>query len=179
MPLHFGYAFVGTPGSAKMSGSRGGAPTPADALEIFEAPLLRWLYARRRPEQSITLAFNTEVGRTYDEWDALSRKVAEGNADQAAYAVFVRASSTSDGPLPVTPRPLPFRTLASVADITAGDEAQMLRIVQDLTADDPVDDPGRGPAAAGLRAGVGHRIRPARATGPRSATSPTRPGSRP
>jgi len=47
MPLHFGYAFVGTTGSAKMSGSRGGAPTPFDALEIFEAPLLRWLYARR------------------------------------------------------------------------------------------------------------------------------------
>ena len=69
---------------------------------------------------------------------ALSRKVAEGNADLAAYAVFARASSTSDGPLPVTPRPLPFRTLASVADITAGDQAQMLRIVRDLTADDPV-----------------------------------------
>jgi lysyl-tRNA synthetase, class I len=140
MPLHFGYAFVGTSGgSSKMSGSRGGAPTPADALEIFEAPLLRWLYARRRPEQSITLAFNAEVGRTYDEWDALSRKVAEGNADQSAYAVFARASGTSDGPLPVTPRPLPFRSLASVADITAGDQAQMLRIVRYLTADDPVD----------------------------------------
>jgi lysyl-tRNA synthetase, class I len=138
MPLHFGYSFVGTSGSAKMSGSRGGAPTPADALEIFEAPLLRWLYARKRPEQAITLAFNAEVGRTYDEWDALSRRVAEGYADPAARAVFARACGTSDGPLPVTPRPLPFRTLASVADITAGDEAQMLRIVRDLTGDDPV-----------------------------------------
>jgi lysyl-tRNA synthetase class 1 len=138
MPLHFGYSFVGAPGSAKMSGSRGGAPTPADALEIFEAPLLRWLYARRRPEQSITLAFNAEVVRTYDEWDALSRRVAEGDVDLAKYAEFVRASGTSDGPLPATPRPLKFSTLASVADITAGDEAQMLRIVRDLTADDPV-----------------------------------------
>src|SRR5580658_8916138 len=139
MPLHFGYSFVGTAGSAKMSGSRGGAPTPADALEIFEAPVLRWLYARRRPDQSFTLVFNSEVGRVYDEWDKLSLEVAEGGADQARYAVFARASSTSDGPLPVTPRPLRFATLASVADITAGDEAQMLRIVRDLTADDPVD----------------------------------------
>ena len=139
MPLHFGYAFVGTKGSSKLSGSRGGAPTPGDALEIFEAPLLRWLYARRRPEQAITLAFDAEVGRVYDEWDKLSLQVAEGNAEQVAYAGFVRASSTSDGPLPATPRPLPFRTLASVADITAGDEAQMLRIIKDLTADDPVD----------------------------------------
>jgi lysyl-tRNA synthetase, class I len=140
MPLHFGYSFVGTTGSARMSGSRGGAPTPADALEIFEAPLVRWLYARRRPEQSITLAFDAEVGRVYDEWDALSRRVAEGNADQAARVIFARASGPAEGPLPVTPRPLPFRTLASVADITAGDPEQILRILRDLTADDPVDD---------------------------------------
>ena len=139
MPLHFGYAFVGTTGgSSKISSSVGGAPTPADALEIFEAPLLRWLYARRRPEQSITLAFDAEVGRVYDEWDALTSRIADGTAADAAQAVFARASATAEGPLPVTPRPLPFRTLASVADITAGDEAQILRILRDLTADDPV-----------------------------------------
>ena len=138
MPLHFGYAFVGTTGSAKMSGSRGGAPTPSDALEIFEAPVLRWLYARRRPEQSITLAFDAEVGRVYDEWDKLGRRVAEGTAEPAARAVFTRASSTSDGPLPVTPRLLPFRTLASVVDITVGDQAQILRILRDMTVPDPI-----------------------------------------
>ena len=139
MPLHFGYAFVGfTGGSSKISSSAGRAPTPADALEIFEAPLLRWLYARRRPEQSITLAFGAEVGRVYDEWDALSRRIADGTADAPARAIFERASGTAEGPLPVTPRPLPFRTLASVVDITAGDEAQILRILRDLTPDDPV-----------------------------------------
>jgi lysyl-tRNA synthetase class 1 len=139
MPLHFGYSFVGTSGgSSKMSGSVGGAPTPADALEIFEAPLIRWLYARRRPEQSITLAFNAEVGRVYDEWDALSRKVADGTAEPASVAAYGRAAGTAEGPLPVTPRPLPFRTLASVADITAGDQAQILRILRDLTNEDPV-----------------------------------------
>src|SRR4029077_16206944 len=44
----------------------------------------------------------------------------------------------AEGPLPVTPRPLPFRTLASVADITAGDQAQILRILRDLTTEDPI-----------------------------------------
>jgi lysyl-tRNA synthetase, class I len=139
MPLHFGYAFVGTSGgSSKMSGSAGGAPTPTDALEIFEAPILRWLYARRRPEQSITLAFGDEVGRVYDEWDTLSRKVADGTADAPSRTVFGRASGTAEGPLPVTPRPLPFRTLASLIDITAGDETQILRILRDLTVPEPV-----------------------------------------
>jgi lysyl-tRNA synthetase class 1 len=138
MPVHFGYSFVGTSGRSKMSGSAGGAPTPSDALEIFEAPLLRWLYARRRPEQSITLAFDQEVGRVYDEWDALTKRVAEGTAEPASAAVYARSAGTAEGPLPVTPRPLPFRTLASVADITAGDQAQILRIVRDLTQPEPV-----------------------------------------
>ena len=68
------------------------------------------------------------MGRVYDEWDALTWRVAEGEADAASAAVYARAAGTSAGPLPVTPRPMPFRTLASVADITAGDEAQILRI---------------------------------------------------
>jgi lysyl-tRNA synthetase class 1 len=139
MPLHFGYSFVGTSGgSSKMSGSAGGAPTPADALEIFEPQLIRWLYARRRPEQSITLAFNAEVGRVYDEWDALGRRVADGKADAPSQAVYARATGTAEGPLPVTPRPLPFRTLASVADITTGHPEQLLRILRDLTDQDPI-----------------------------------------
>jgi lysyl-tRNA synthetase, class I len=139
MPLHFGYAFVGTAGgSSKMSSSAGRAPTPADALEILEAPLVRWLYARRRPEQSFTIAFDAEVGRVYDEWDALTRKLAEGKAEPGAIPAYNRASATADGPLPVTPRPLQFRTLASVADITAGDETQILRILRDLTTENPV-----------------------------------------
>jgi lysyl-tRNA synthetase class 1 len=138
MPLHFQYSFVGTSGQAKMSSSTGGAPTPLDALEIFEAPLLRWLYARKRPSESITLAFGDEVGRVYDEWDALTRKVADGTAVPAQAAVYTRSASTADGKLPQTERPLPFRTLASVSDITAGDEEQELRILRDLTPEEPV-----------------------------------------
>ena len=138
MPLHFGYSFVGTQGNARMSSSAGGAPTPKDALEIFEAPLLRWLYARRRPEQSITLAFDQEVGRVYDEWDTLTRKVKEGLAEPGASAIYTRASSTADGELPQTAKPVPFRTLASIFDITAGDEDQELRILRDLTPEAPI-----------------------------------------
>ena len=38
-------------------------PTPADALEIMEAPLVRWLYARRKPNQSFKIAFDQEIQR--------------------------------------------------------------------------------------------------------------------
>jgi len=132
------YAFVGISGMAKMSSSRGGVPTPADALAIIEAPLLRWLYARRKPAQSFNIAFDQEIHRLYDEWDALSRKVADSTALPGDLAAYGRATGTAAGELPSTPRPLPYRTLASVADITMGHDEQTLRILSDLDPDHPL-----------------------------------------
>ncbi len=137
-PSYLGYSFVGSSGSAKMSGSAGGAPTPTNALQILEAPLLRWLYARRKPSQSITVAFDQEVNRLYDEWDALGRKIETGAAEAGELAVRARCVGSATRMLPATERVLPFRTLASVADITTGDEEQTLRILRDFTIEDPL-----------------------------------------
>ncbi|MFJ8195045.1 lysine--tRNA ligase [Streptomyces sp. NPDC096094] len=132
------YAFVGISGMAKMSSSKGGVPTPADALRIMEPQLLRWLYARRRPNQSFKIAFDQEIQRLYDEWDRLDAKVADGGALPADVAAHSRAVRTAAGELPRTPRPLPYRTLASVADITAGHEDQALRILSELDPANPL-----------------------------------------
>ncbi|WP_327289354.1 lysine--tRNA ligase [Streptomyces sp. NBC_01198] len=132
------YAFVGISGMAKMSSSKGGVPVPADALRIMEPQILRWLYARRRPNQSFKIAFDQEIQRLYDEWDALTRKVGEGTALPGDVAAHTRAAGTAAGDLPGTPRPLPYRTLASVADITAGAEQQTLRILSELEPDRPL-----------------------------------------
>ncbi|WP_225825969.1 lysine--tRNA ligase [Streptomyces naphthomycinicus] len=132
------YAFVGISGMAKMSSSRGGVPTPADALKIMEPQILRWLYARRRPNQSFKIAFDQEIQRLYDEWDKLAGKVADGSALPADIAAHTRAVGTAAAELPRTPRPLPYRTLASVADITAGHEDQALRILSELDPDQPL-----------------------------------------
>lgn len=132
------YAFVGISGMAKMSASKGGVPIPADALKIMEAPLLRWLYARRRPNQSFKIAFDQEIQRLYDEWDALERKVADGLAPAVDAAAYSRATGTAGGELPRTPRPLPYRTLASIADIAAGAEEQTLRILGELDPEHPL-----------------------------------------
>ncbi|GGZ26475.1 lysine--tRNA ligase [Streptomyces olivaceoviridis] len=132
------YAFVGISGMAKMSSSRGGVPTPADALKIMEPQLLRWLYARRRPNQSFKIAFDQEIQRLYDEWDKLAAKVTEDSALPGDVAAYTRAVGTAAGELPKTPRPLPYRTLASVADITAGHEDQALRILSELDPEQPL-----------------------------------------
>ncbi|MEU5704919.1 lysine--tRNA ligase [Streptomyces aurantiacus] len=132
------YAFVGISGMAKMSSSKGGVPTPGDALKIMEPQLLRWLYARRRPNQSFKIAFDQEIQRLYDEWDKLAGKVADGTALPGDVAAHARAVGTAAGELPRTPRPMAYRTLASVADITAGAEDQTLRILSELDPADPI-----------------------------------------
>ncbi|MFE1950717.1 MULTISPECIES: lysine--tRNA ligase [Streptomyces] len=134
------YAFVGISGMAKMSSSKGGVPTPGDALEIMEPQILRWLYARRRPNQSFKIAFDQEIQRLYDEWDKLSAKVADGTVLPADAAAHSRAVGTAAGELPRTERPLAYRTLAAAADVTAGDEEQILRILSELDPENPVTD---------------------------------------
>ncbi|WP_245769736.1 lysine--tRNA ligase [Streptomyces indicus] len=134
------YAFVGISGMAKMSSSKGGVPTPADALEIMEPQILRWLYARRKPNQSFKIAFDQEIQRLYNEWDKLEAKVADGSALPADAAAYSRAARTAAGELPRTERALQYGTLASVADVTAGDAEQTLRILTELDPANPVTD---------------------------------------
>lgn len=131
------YAFVGISGQAKMSSSKGGVPTPSSALEVFEAPLLRWLYARRRPNQAIKVAFDAELSRLYDEWDALSRKVAAGTTGAIEALGHARSVATAERTLPTTPQPVSFRTLTSVVDVTTGNPEQLGRILAGLVAGDP------------------------------------------
>lgn len=142
-PLGPMYAFVGITGMAKMSSSRGNVPIPLDALQVMEAPILRWMYARRRPNQSFTIAFDAEIFRVHDEFDALSRKVSAGSAGAAEAAAYARAVRTAERELPRTPRPLPYRMLASVLDITTGDDAQTQRILSQLDPADPITDLGQ------------------------------------
>jgi lysyl-tRNA synthetase class 1 len=119
-PSFVGYSFVGVAGMPKMSSSKGGVPTAAEALRILEAPILRWLYVRRQPKQSFNVDFGAEVLRLYDEWDALGRKAASGKADAAVLAWQRASATTSAGTLPTPEVAVPFRMLSSVADVTAG-----------------------------------------------------------
>lgn len=129
-PAYLGYSFVGIQGMAKMSGSAGRVPTPADALSVLEAPILRWLYARRKASQAFTIDLGSEAVRVYDEWDGLRKRVAAGQANDAQVAAYERASATSLGELPQPDVSVPFRTLSSIIDITAGATEQISRIVE-------------------------------------------------
>ncbi len=132
-PAWFGYGFVGFAGVQKMSSSAGGAPTAEDALQILEAPILRWLYVRRNPRQTFNIDFGPEVVRLYDEWDALGRKALDPARRDAQVLAFERAAATAlAGPLPTPAVVVPFRLLASVADVTAGSAELISQIVSNV-----------------------------------------------
>lgn len=129
-PAFVSYNFVGFAGQVKMSSSKGGVPVPAEALQILEAPILRWLYVRRQPKQAFDIDFGPDVVRLYDEWDALGRKAADPEKRDAQVLAHERASATSTAGRLRTPEvTVPFRLLSSVADVTNGDAAQISRIV--------------------------------------------------
>jgi lysyl-tRNA synthetase class 1 len=129
-PAWFGYGFVGFAGVQKMSSSAGGAPTAEDALRVLEPGILRWLYVRRQPKQTFDIDFGPEVVRLYDEWDALARKAGDPSRRDVQVLAYERASATETaGPLPTPEVVVPFRMLASVADVTAGSAEQISRLI--------------------------------------------------
>jgi lysyl-tRNA synthetase, class I len=132
-PAWFGYGFVGFAGVQKMSSSAGGAPTAQDALRVLEPGILRWLYVRRQPRQPFDIDFGPEVVRLYDEWDALARKAADPEKRDVQVLAYERAAATQlAGRLPAPEVVVPFRMLASVADVTAGQAEQISRIVASM-----------------------------------------------
>lgn len=149
-PMYVGYAFVGAGGRTKIASSAGTSAIPSVALRIIEPAILRWLYARREPRQKFNIDFGQEVLRLYDEWDSLGKRVADGGASALDAEVYQRSVATVDGPVVITPRPVPFRLLSSLADVTLGNTDEMLRILADH-----LDD---GSAGEELRAAIEPRL---------------------
>jgi lysyl-tRNA synthetase class 1 len=113
-----------------MSSSVGGVPIPATALDVLEPAILRWLYVRRLPRQSFQIDLSPKpVQRLYDEWDRLTASVGSGEAAADEVAIHRESTESSAGEVKCTARPVSFRLLASVADLTQGDRAQIARIV--------------------------------------------------
>jgi lysyl-tRNA synthetase class 1 len=125
------YSFVTLAGvGGKMSGSAGGAAVASTAFEVIEPAIVRWLYVRRLPAQSFAIDLSPKgVQRLYDEWDRLAADVHGPDPDPADVAIYRESTESSAGPVQRTQRPVSFRLLASVADITQGDLTQIARIV--------------------------------------------------
>jgi lysyl-tRNA synthetase class 1 len=127
-PYFIPYAFVGMAGRSKMSSSAGKSATPRAALDILEAPILRWLYVRRQPGQKFNVDFGQEVLRLYDEWDSFALRAQSETSSPAERKLFALCTRTSAGEVRRSTLPVSFRLLSSAADITQGNRDQIVRI---------------------------------------------------
>ncbi|MFD7846581.1 lysine--tRNA ligase [Nocardia sp. NPDC059764] len=132
------YAFVRPAGGGgKLSSSAGGAATPDTILEILEPPMVRWLYARRLPSNGFTIDLSpSAIVRLYDEWDRYCAKVAAGQASPVEAHLHELCVRTHTGAVEQSTRPVSFRQLSALVDITAGNAAQIARLLREqLTAE--------------------------------------------
>jgi lysyl-tRNA synthetase class 1 len=135
-PYSFAYSFVGLAGgSSKMSSSAGGVAIPATALDILEPAMLRWLYVRRTPSRSFTIDLSPRaVQRLYDEWDQFTERAQAADASPADVNLLNTCLRTSVGTVDHSERPVSFRLLSAVADITQANTEQIDRLVREHLA---------------------------------------------
>lgn len=127
-PLFQGYGFVGVEGAYKMSGSVGTGISPKDLLEIYEPELLRWIFARIKPLKPITLFFDSQIIRQYDEFD---EKVIDYYNDRLS-DVERREIEFSKTKNPLAKIRIPFRQIASFGQIVQGNFPELKKMYDRL-----------------------------------------------
>jgi lysyl-tRNA synthetase class 1 len=127
-PLFQGYGFVGVEGAFKMSSSKGTGISPKDLLEIYEPELLKWLFVRVRPLKPITLFFDSQIIRQYDEFD---QKVIDYYNERLAN-VEKREIEFSKTKRPIAKIRIPFRQIASFGQIVQGNFPELKKMYDRL-----------------------------------------------
>lgn len=99
--------------------------------------MIRWLYARVRPNQSFDFDLGKNTCRLYDEWDAFLTRAAKGSMRPGEEITFTRATTTAAGS--VTPgrdlsaiAPVKFSAMASFADLSVGSKEQYRTLVLEV-----------------------------------------------
>jgi lysyl-tRNA synthetase class 1 len=143
-PTSVAYSFVSLAGAdGKMSSSTGVVATPETALEVLEPAMVRWLYLRRTPSQGFSIDLSPAgVQRLYDEWDQFVASASSADADAFDAEIYRACTRTSTAVVVSSPRPVSFRLLAAVADITQGNREHMGRVLAEHL-DEPISN---GPA---------------------------------
>jgi lysyl-tRNA synthetase class 1 len=127
-PLFQGYGFVGVEGAFKMSSSKGTGISPKDLIEIYEPELLRWLFTRVRPLKPITLFFDSQMIRQYDEFD---EKITDYYNDRLSNGEKREIDfSMTKNKIPQTR--ISFRQIASFGQIVQGNLSELRKMYDRL-----------------------------------------------
>jgi len=127
-PYYQGYAFVGIEGASKMSSSKGIGFTPKELLKIYEPELIRWLFSRVNPEKALTLYFNSEIIRQYDEFDreieAYNENKLSEKEKRAIELAMIKENSIKEK------KGMSFRQIASFGQIVQGNFEELKKMYE-------------------------------------------------
>ncbi|MDE6719089.1 MAG: lysine--tRNA ligase, partial [Treponemataceae bacterium] len=137
-PITMRYDFVnlkGVPG--KMSSSKGKVIALPDALDVYQAEVLRYIFAGTRPNTEFAISFDLDVLKVYEDYDKTERIVygidKAKNDEQLAKEKRIYVLSQIDGKIPeVMPYQITFRMLTTLLQTYSGDIDAVLKSLSDL-----------------------------------------------
>ena len=125
-PATLKFDWVNVRGVGTMASSSGRLISVADALAVYQPEVVRYLFARTRPDREFEVSFDLDVLKTYEDYDRAGR--VHRGAEPAAEARRVREGRAIElsevapgGPVPAGQEAVPFRHLCSLLQIRDGD----------------------------------------------------------
>jgi lysyl-tRNA synthetase class 1 len=127
-PFYQAYGFINIKGNeGKMSSSKGNALTPSELLEVYELPILKWVYTRSMPKKEFDLAFDSDLIRLYDEYDRTVAKIDKIDQSKANGLKLAIQGINEDR----LKNPASFRQLTGWAQIVDWDEQKLTKLFQE------------------------------------------------
>ncbi len=135
------YDFVnlkGVPG--KMSSSKGKVIALPDALDVYQAEVLRYIFAGTRPNTEFAISFDLDVLKVYEDYDKTERIVygidKAKSDDQFNKEKRIYILSQIDGKIPETmPYQITFRMLTTLLQTYSGDIDAVIKSLGDVKPD--------------------------------------------
>jgi len=137
-PVYAAYQFVGIQGlGSKMSGSKGNSISPGQLHEFYEGALLKFLYLKKLPGQTFSLAFDSEIYRQYEELDRKMTELKEGTLNASeAWALTV----SQEGEATNYDKPIPFRQAVAFGQIAQWDVEKLQAMFATMGEDFQYDE---------------------------------------
>lgn len=103
-PLFLGYDFIGVKGSnKKVSSSLGNTLILSDLLKIYDRYIIKWFYAKYKPNAAFDISLDNDVIRYYGEFDRSTKAYLEGKFDGTTNADIMRLTRVDASYLDSTP----------------------------------------------------------------------------
>ncbi|BAD86429.1 lysyl-tRNA synthetase [Thermococcus kodakarensis KOD1] len=134
-PLTLMYEFVGIKGQkGKMSGSKGNVILLSDLYEVLEPGIIRFIYAKARPNKELRIDLGLGLLNLYDEFDRVER-IYFGLEHAKNPEEEEELKRTYELSMPKLPERLvaqaPFRFLVTLVQMPHLDEDGIIRILQE------------------------------------------------